>query len=95
MRTTVLAAAMIALAGLLPSGAQAECVCRCVNGQMQPICRSALDIAPFCPGMCPLAGPSIAPIQPPMLPPLGTQSCQQAQVYNSYAGRYEWRTVCR
>jgi hypothetical protein len=51
------------------SQVQAGCTCQCVNGQMQPLCSSALDIAPPCMG--PVA-PSIAPINPPTIPPLGT-----------------------
>jgi hypothetical protein len=86
--------ALIALV-LLASGAHAECICRCVNGEVQPICRSSLDVAPVCaPRVCPITPPSVQPIQRPMVPPVGASDCRQAQVLNPYTGRYEWRTVC-
>jgi hypothetical protein len=85
----------IAVAMLFATAAHAECVCRCVNGEVQPICRSSLDLPPICaPQICPLTPPSIQPIQPPTLPPLGTSNCRQAQVFNPNTGRYEWKTVC-
>ena len=74
----------------------AACVCRCVNGEMKPICESSLDLPPICPpSICPLTPPSIAPLQPPTLPPLGTKNCSQQQVFNPLTGRYEWRTICK
>lgn len=78
------------------SPALANCVCRCVNGHMQPLCSSPLDIAPICPPtICGIVPPSVTPIQPPKIPPLGTTNCQQAQVMNPNTRQYEWRTVCR
>jgi hypothetical protein len=82
--------------GVLTPDASAACVCRCVNGQMQPLCSSTLDLPPICPPtLCPLVPPSIAPIAPPALPPLGTTYCSQQQVLNPYTRQYEWRRVCR
>jgi hypothetical protein len=54
------------------SDAFAGCVCRCVNGSVQAICSSTLDIQPICaPQICPIVPPSIAPIQTPTIPPIG------------------------
>ena len=87
-------AALVLLA--LPWGAEASCVCRCVNGEMRALCSSSLDIAPICPPtICPITPPSIAPIQTPRVPPVGTTACRQVQVFNQRTGQYEWREVCR
>jgi hypothetical protein len=81
---------------LLSVNASAACVCRCVNGHMQPICTSALDIPPICPPtVCQIVPPSVAPVPIPMVPPVGATYCSPQQVLNPYTGRYEWRTVCR
>lgn len=87
----------VLIASFFPiSGANAECVCRCTNGENVPLCTSTLEIPPICPPkVCPIAPPSIAPIQPPQLPPLGTQNCWQQQVFNPYTRKYEWQRVCR
>lgn len=81
---------------ILNLDANASCVCRCVNGEMKPICQSSLDLPPICPpSICPLTPPSIAPLQPPTIPPLGTRNCTQQQVFNPLSGKYEWKTICR
>jgi hypothetical protein len=78
------------------SPTQAACSCQCVNGEMQALCSSQYDIEPICPPrVCAITPPSVAPIQRPVVPPLGTSGCYQAQVQNQYTGRYEWREVCR
>jgi hypothetical protein len=91
--------AAIVLVGLLTafSGAvQAECVCRCVNGEVKAICRSTLDIAPICaPTICPIVPPSIAPIPAPTVPPIGTKQCRPEQVYNPITRQYEWKSICK
>src|ERR1700722_20344086 len=75
------------------STAHAECVCECVNGQVQPLCENAIDLAPICsPTICPIMSPSIAPIQPPTIPPIGTSSCQEARVCDS-DGNCSWQQV--
>ena len=74
---------------------KAACKCVCVDGVKQNLCSSALDIKVPCIGIFPLKPPGIAPLPSLKLPPLGTTSCRQAQVYNSYTGRYEWRRVCQ
>ena len=76
--------------------ANASCVCRCVNGNVHALCSSTLEIAPICPPkICPLTSPSIKPLPSLKLNPLGTTSCTQKQVFNSYTSRYEWKRVCR
>lgn len=81
----------------IDSGKETEAACRCVcvDGVKQNLCSSALDIKVPCIGICPINPPSIAPLPSLKLPPLGATSCRQAQVYNSYTGRYEWRRVCK
>ena len=76
------------------SQVQAGCTCQCVNGKMQPLCSSALDIAPPCMGICGPVAPSIAPINPPTIPPVGTTSCRQAQICDQF-GNCRWQQVCR
>jgi hypothetical protein len=76
--------------------AAAACVCRCVNGNVQAICQSAIDVQPICsPQVCPVVPPSVAPIQAPRVPPVGTKTCNQEQIFNPNTSKYEWRTVCR
>lgn len=76
--------------------AQAACQCRCVNGQIQPVCTSSIDLPPICPpGICPIVPPAVRPIATPVVPPLGTRSCRLEQVLNPNNGRYEWKQVCR
>ena len=76
--------------------AEAGCVCKCVNGSVQAICSSTLDLRPLCPPkICPLMAPKLQPLQPLTLPPLGTTSCQLKQVYNSWTGQYEWQNLCQ
>ncbi|MGO4714923.1 hypothetical protein [Bradyrhizobium sp. 2TAF24] len=75
--------------------ADAACVCRCVDGQMQPLCNNTIDIPPVCmPTVCGIVPPSVAPIDMPRIPPLGASSCSQRQVQNPNTGRYEWQRVC-
>ncbi len=85
----------VACAVLLVGGdAQAACTCQCVDGQMQPLCGSAIDLPPICPpAVCGPAAPSIAPINPPTVPPLGTSSCRQARVCDQF-GNCRWQQVC-
>lgn len=73
-----------------------SCVCRCVNGEMIPICRSSIDLPPICPPtICPIVPPSVQPINPPVVPPIGTSQCQNKQVVNQRTGQYEWRLICQ
>ena len=77
------------------SAVQAGCTCQCVNGEIQPLCNSALDIPPICmPTICPIMMPSIAPIEMPRIPLIGTSSCRQARICDQW-GNYRWQEVCR
>lgn len=79
-----------------PTTAHARCECRCVNGQMVPLCDRAIELPPICPPrICPLVPPRVRPIDPPRIPPIGTQECRSEQVYNHYTRQYEWEQVCR
>lgn len=81
---------------IFSSPAAAACQCSCVNGQVQPICSSSIDIRPICtPRICPIVPPAVRPIATPVVPPIGTRSCRMEQVLNPYTGQYEWRSVCR
>jgi hypothetical protein len=80
---------------LASTSAYAGCACQCVNGEMQPLCDSAIDLPPICPPtICGIAPPSIPPIAAPILPPLGTSYCRQAQVCDTW-GNCRWQQVCR
>lgn len=84
-----------AVLALLSGPASAGCSCNCVNGHVQALCSSSLDIQPICPPrICPLDAPAIAPIQAPVIPPIGTSSCRQARVLNTFTGQYQFQTVC-
>ena len=84
-----------AFALLLTAESRAACVCRCVDGEMQPLCESSIDLPPICPmTVCALVPPSLTPMQPIGIPPLGTSQCSQRQVFNPAARRYEWQSVC-
>jgi hypothetical protein len=88
----LLAAAFVLL---LAAESEASCVCRCVDGEMQPLCESSIDVPPVCPvTICALVPPSVTPMQPLGIPPLGTSQCSQRQVLNPTTRRYEWRSVC-
>lgn len=87
---------VVSLMLLVPAAADASCVCRCVNGEVQAICSSTLDIEPICaPAICPITPPAIRPIDPPSVPPIGTSSCRSEQVLNPSTRQYEWRQICR
>jgi hypothetical protein len=94
-RLTLLALlALSALAGRA-NPADARCVCRCVNGAVEPICESPLDLPPICSlQICPLVPPAVTPIAPLTIPPVGTTSCQMQQVLDPATGQYEWRQLC-
>jgi hypothetical protein len=81
---------------LISTYAFASCICRCVNGEMIPICSSSIDLPPICPPtICPIVPPSVQPINPPVIPPIGTSQCQNKQVLNQRTGQYEWRLICQ
>lgn len=91
MATIILA---LGLTAPLVGPAMADCTCECVNGRMQPLCDSSIDLPPICPPtLCPLAAPSLEPLNPPTLPPLGTSECHQARVCDEF-GNCRWQQVC-
>ena len=85
----------IPFAFFLAADSEASCVCRCVDGEMQPLCSSTIDLPPIClMTICSMTPPSIVPLQPTELPPLGTSECSQHQVLNPATQQYEWRSIC-
>ena len=86
---------ILGIAFLAAPRAMAGCACQCVDGRMQPLCNSTLDLPPICPPtICPIASPSITPINPPTVPPLGATSCRQARVCDQF-GNCRWQQVCQ
>lgn len=91
-----MSAAMLILLVSASTEALGACVCRCVDGEMTPLCGNSMEIPPICPPtICQIVPPSIQPIAPPIIPPLGTKSCSQEQVYNPATQRYEWKMICK
>jgi hypothetical protein len=46
----------------LNGASKASCECRCVDGQVQPLCSSSIDLPPICaPQICAIVPPSIVP----------------------------------
>ena len=89
--------ALIVTLGVMgASRSWAEWECACVNGVNMPLCTRAIEMPRICPPrVCPIVPPAVAPIAPLRLPPLGTEHCWMAQVYNPAAGRYKFQRVCR
>lgn len=88
----------IGLIGLLlmlsGSAASAACVCRCVDGEVRPICGSSADARPVCAqNLCPMVSPS-RPLDLYPTQPIGRPGCTQQQVLNPRSGQYEWRQIC-
>ncbi len=91
----ILLVLLMGITAMLSSEASAGCTCQCINGEVQPLCDSSIDLPPICPPtVCPIAPPSIAPISPPTIPPIGTSGCYQAQVCDAF-GNCRWQQVCQ
>ena len=91
-----LAALVLAATTLAPGGAEAACVCRCVDGKAKAICASGTDIPPLCSNMaCPLAAPRRTPLDTRDLPPPIKPGCTNKQVLNPANGQYEWAQICQ
>ncbi len=74
----------------------ADCTCSCVDGKVEAICTNMLDLKPICaPRICPFAPPSIKPMEPLTLAPLGMNDCEMKQVLNTDTNIYEWKRVCK
>jgi hypothetical protein len=84
------------LASAIGTGiASADCICQCVNGSVEAICNSSIDVTPVCgPAVCPIVSPSVNPVESPQVPPVGTTWCHNQQVWNPNTGRYEWERLC-
>lgn len=81
---------------MISTASFADCYCACVDGDVQALCSSSLDIEPICPPrICPIDTPSIKPIRPQQIPPIGTSDCDEQRVLNPLTGRYDWETVCQ
>ncbi len=79
----------------IPNVGHASCACQCVNGEVEPICGSAIEVPPVCaPRVCPIVPPEVEPITPPTVPPVDTSRCQMVQVYDEEAKKYVWRKIC-
>ena len=74
---------------------QARCVCRCVDGEVQPVCSSPADLPPLCRPMVCIAE-DVPPEPPPSLkvPPPGAKSCRQVRVCDD-TNLCDWEEVCR
>jgi hypothetical protein len=96
-RTAQRFAVIAALVTTATSGipvANAACQCVCMNGEVEAVCSSSLDIQPICPPrICPIVPPAVRPIDPPRVPPIGASTCRSEQVWNGE--EYEWVEVCR
>lgn len=74
----------------------AGCTCECVDGQVQALCESSIDLKPICPPkICPQTPPAVKPIDAPVVPPVGTTHCTNKFVYNNETHQYEWMEVCQ
>ena len=91
-----LALALFMAAALAPTHSQAACVCRCVDGEVQPLCQNGFELRPYCTDLmlCPLVPPSLPPLDPPGALPLGTIECRQAYVCDVYGRHCRWRRIC-
>jgi hypothetical protein len=87
-------AALVTTATFGITVANAACQCVCMNGNVEAVCSSSLDITPICaPRICPIVPPAIRPIDPPLVPPIGALQCRSQQVWNGE--KYEWVAICR
>jgi hypothetical protein len=82
----VLTAATLTLA--LPLASHAECFCEFINGVVQPMCGSSLDIRPSCGYLVRERGPVL--FSPP---PFRVESCKPAVLCNKH-GACRWKWVC-
>jgi hypothetical protein len=80
---------IVALALAFSPAGYADCYCEYINGVMQPMCGSSLDLRPTC------ATTTYVPAYTarPVLPPLRAESCRPAMICNGH-GFCRWRWVC-
>ena len=92
----IVGAALLATALAVAGEAAAECVCRCIDGELGAICVGSTVVPPVCaPRVCPTAPQFSPPRIAQTAPPAGTTQCRMAQVLNPQSGRYEWMELCR
>ena len=90
----VVVGAALLLTVALSSPLHAFCVCRCVDGRLQPLCTNTIEVPPVCPvRICPPGPATLPPVVAPKLPPAGTSACRQAQICDRH-GSCRWRQVC-
>jgi hypothetical protein len=66
-----------------------------ICGQVQTACPASTDIKTICgPLVCPGPISLVKPIQPIIIPPLGTTNCRKMLVLNENTKRYEWKGIC-
>lgn len=89
------AVSALAVAGtIVADSASAACQCVCMNGNVEAVCSSSIDVRPICPPrICPIVPPAVRPIDPPRVPPVGTSKCRSEQVWDGE--KYVWRDICR
>ena len=92
----IISAALLSTALAVAGEAAAECVCRCIDGELGAICVGPIQAQPACaPRVCPATQPSVAPTLASRAPPPGTTQCRMAQVLNPQTGLYEWLELCK
>src|SRR5450631_3457989 len=76
-----------------PAG-HADCFCELINGVMQPMCGSSLDLRPRCEATIFASEPPVAALTArPVLPPFRVATCRPAVVCNGN-GFCRWRRIC-
>ena len=94
LRLIGIAATAALVAVFVAAPARAGCQCVCMNGEVEAVCSSSLDIQPICaPRICPIVQPAVRPIDPPRIPPIGASRCRSEQVWTGQ--KYQWVEICR
>lgn len=94
LRTFAVISVLITTTTIVTTPAHAACQCVCMNGEVEAVCSSSIDIEPICaPRVCPIVPPAVRPIDPPRVPPIGASKCRSEQVWNGE--EYEWVEICR
>lgn len=92
----IMRAALFAISFAGAGEAAADCVCRCVNGELGAICVGSTAVPPVCaPRACPATTQNTPPRLAQSSPPAGTTQCLMVQVLNPKSGRYDWQELCK
>jgi hypothetical protein len=71
--------------------AQAECVCKCLAGQVKAVCDNPRELRPLCASHpCPIKPPVSENITSP-----AKTDCVAQKVYNPFTGAYENKLLCK